>query len=140
MHSIFYSIVPLTGKEYFVPNTDLIYDAMTITSRLRSHHFHYNYYKSIQNTLSYLVFCVLYIYRKPTFSGLGMSFFSYCTSRFKMNCVLTLMSRAYKVCTSYIILNNELCFLKVFFLTMILILDLLRRKSNSINYITLHAL
>ena len=25
------------------------------------------------------------------------------------------MSRAYKVCTSYILLHNELCFLKVFF-------------------------
>ena len=34
------------------------------------------------------------VFRKPTFSGLGMSFFSYCTFRFKLNCVWTLMSRA----------------------------------------------
>ena len=55
------------------------------------------------------------VYRKPTFSGLGMSFFSYCAVIFKLNCVWTLMSRAYKVCTSYILLHNELCFFKVFF-------------------------
>ena len=55
------------------------------------------------------------VYRKLTFSGLGMGFFSYCTFRFKLNCVWTLMSRAYKVCTSYILLQNEL-FLKNFLL------------------------
>ena len=54
------------------------------------------------------------VYRKPTFSGLGMGFFSYCTFRYKLNCVWALMSLAYKVCTSYILLHNELCFL-IFF-------------------------
>ena len=55
------------------------------------------------------------LYRKPTFSRLGMIFFSYCAFKLKMNCVWTLLSRAHKVCTSYILLHNELCFLKVFF-------------------------
>ena len=34
------------------------------------------------------------VFIKPTFSGLGLSFFSYCTFQFKLNCVWTLMSRA----------------------------------------------
>ena len=57
------------------------------------------------------MFCI----QETDFSGLGMSFFSYCTFRFKLNCVWTLMSRAYIVCTSCILFQNELCFLKVFF-------------------------
>ncbi|KAF2344598.1 Reverse transcriptase domain, partial [Trinorchestia longiramus] len=31
------------------------------------------------------------VYRKNTFSGLGMSFFSYCTFRFKLNCIRTML-------------------------------------------------
>ena len=36
----------------------------------------------------------------------------YCESSLKLNCIWTLMSSAYKVCTSIILLHNELCFLK----------------------------
>ena len=54
------------------------------------------------------------VYRKLIFSGLGISFFSNCTFRFKIKCVQTLMSHAYKVCIKYILLHNELCVFKVF--------------------------
>ena len=54
------------------------------------------------------------VYWKPTFPGLGMSFFSYCTFRLNWT-VFGLWCLVYKVCTSYILLHNELCFLKVFF-------------------------
>ena len=38
------------------------------------------------------------VYRKPTFSGLGLSFFSFIPKRFKMNCISTFLHRAYVIC------------------------------------------
>jgi len=38
------------------------------------------------------------VFRKTTFSGLGISYFSYCENRFKINSILTLIHRAYKIC------------------------------------------
>ena len=55
------------------------------------------------------------VFRKSTFSGLGMSFFSFCTFNFKCNFVSTLLSRAYKVCSSYSNLHQEFEFLRNFF-------------------------
>jgi len=55
------------------------------------------------------------VFRKPTFSGLGTSFFSYCCKKFKTNPVLTLLNRAYAICSNYQLLHNELEFLKTFF-------------------------
>ena len=57
----------------------------------------------------------LSIYRKPTFSGLGTSFFSHCPTIFKVNAIRTLIFRAYEICTSYLCFHDELEFLQRFF-------------------------
>lgn len=56
------------------------------------------------------------IYRKPTFSGLGLSFFSYVPTKFKINAIRTLLHRAYHLTSSYLALSDELDFLRNFFL------------------------
>ena len=55
------------------------------------------------------------IYRKPTFSGLGLSYFSFVSFRFKINSIQTLLHRAYNVTSNYLCLHKELTFLKHFF-------------------------
>ena len=55
------------------------------------------------------------VFRKSTFTGLGMSFFSFCTSRFKINCIKTLLSRAYSICSSFSLLHHEIDFLRKYF-------------------------
>ena len=55
------------------------------------------------------------VYRKDTFSGLGTSFFSYCSFSFKVNSIKTLLSRAYKISSNYFSMHNEFEFLKTFF-------------------------
>ena len=55
------------------------------------------------------------VYRKPTFSGLGLSFFSFCSLRFKINAVKTLVFRAYNICSGYVCLHKEFEFLCEFF-------------------------
>ena len=53
----------------------------------------------------------LSVYRKPTNTGLGISFFSYCPMKYKINSIKTLISRAYKICSSYPLLHilNLIC-------------------------------
>ena len=55
------------------------------------------------------------VYRKPTFSGQGLSFFSFCNFRFKLNSIKTLLHRAYTICSSYISLDSEFNFLRQYF-------------------------
>ena len=55
------------------------------------------------------------VFRKGTFSGVGMSFFSFCDQNFKSNSVQTLLNRAYNVSSSYQILHKEIMFLKEIF-------------------------
>ena len=55
------------------------------------------------------------VYRKNTFTGLGLSYFSNCSFIFKLNCVRTLLSRANRVCSCYAALHSEFDFLKKFF-------------------------
>ena len=55
------------------------------------------------------------IYRKPTFTGLGTSFFSHCHSKFKINAMKTMIHRAYNICSNYLLLHNEFQFLHSFF-------------------------
>ena len=50
------------------------------------------------------------IFRKPTFSGLGNSFFSYCSYTFKTNGIKTLLHRAYHLTSSYDRFHNEIIF------------------------------
>ena len=55
------------------------------------------------------------IYRKDTFSGLGINFFSFTSLKFKINSIKTLLYRAYTLSSSYSIFCNELSFLRTFF-------------------------
>ena len=55
------------------------------------------------------------IYRKPTFTGLGSSFFSFDPIIYKINAVKTLIHRAYHISSSYINFNKEIEFLVHFF-------------------------
>ena len=55
------------------------------------------------------------VYRKPSFSGLGTSYFSYCCSKFKVNVIQTLLHRAYNICSSNNFFQKEVSFLKQFF-------------------------
>ena len=55
------------------------------------------------------------IYRKPSFTGLGLNFLSFCPYLYKINTVKTLLNRAYKICSSYVSFNRELQFLSEFF-------------------------
>ena len=55
------------------------------------------------------------VYRKETFTGLGISFFSFCSDRFKTNSIKTLLFRAYNICSDYGSLHKEFSFLRSFF-------------------------
>ena len=55
------------------------------------------------------------VFRKPTFSGLGLSYFSFCSNQFKTNAIITMISRAYNICSSYTLLHKEFEFLLIYF-------------------------
>lgn len=55
------------------------------------------------------------VYRKPTFTGLGLSFFSFSSFRFKKSSITTLLHRAYRICSNYNVLHKEFNFVKLFF-------------------------
>ena len=55
------------------------------------------------------------IYRKPTFTGLGTSYFSNCCQKFKLNAVSTLVHRAYHLTSNFTLFHTEVNFLKNFF-------------------------
>ena len=70
------------------------------------------------------------VFRKSTFSGLGISFFSFCPSRFKINSITTLLHRAFNVCSSYQHLHEEFEFLCNFFCNNGFPVSLIRSKIN----------
>jgi hypothetical protein len=55
------------------------------------------------------------VFRKPTFTGLGLNFFSYMSSLYKINSIKTLIERAYKICSSYQLFHQEIVQLKSYF-------------------------
>ena len=55
------------------------------------------------------------VFRKASFTGLGTSFYSFCSFNFKLNGIKTLIYRAYNICTSYQLLHTEFKFLTKFF-------------------------
>ena len=55
------------------------------------------------------------VYRKPTFTGLGMKFTSCLPLSYKVNLVKTLVNRAYQISSSYFNFHEEVCFLKRYF-------------------------
>jgi len=57
------------------------------------------------------------IYRKPTFTGLGLHFLSYTPYIYKINSIRTLITRAYNLCSNWSFFHDEMMFLKNFFVT-----------------------
>ena len=55
------------------------------------------------------------LFRKPSFTGLGSNFFSFCPLIFKVNALKTLLYRAFHICSSYQALHLELTFLTKYF-------------------------
>ena len=55
------------------------------------------------------------VFRKSSFTGLGTSFYSFCSFNFKLNCISTLVFRAFNICSDSFNFDKELCFLKSFF-------------------------
>ena len=55
------------------------------------------------------------IFRKKTFTCLGLNYFSHCPFSFKLNSCKTLISRAYTICSTWIKFHEEISFLKSYF-------------------------
>ena len=55
------------------------------------------------------------IYRKPTFSGLGINYLSACFRKYKINSIKTLLHRAYNLTSTYWNFHTEIEFLSQFF-------------------------
>ena len=54
------------------------------------------------------------VYRKPTFSGQGISFFSFTPFLFKLNAIKTLIFRSHTICSSYHAMHSQFDFLRYF--------------------------
>ncbi len=57
------------------------------------------------------------VYRKSTFTGLGMSYFSFCCRAFKINAIKTLLYRAYNISSNFCNIHSEFQFLTSFFVS-----------------------
>ena len=55
------------------------------------------------------------VYRKNTFTGLGMNFYSSCFFNFKLNSILTLLHRAYTHSSNWLSFHDEISFLTEYF-------------------------
>ena len=55
------------------------------------------------------------VYRKSPFSGLGGSFFSFCSFNVKLNSVSSLLSLGHKISSTYLDMCDEFDFLRLFF-------------------------
>ena len=55
------------------------------------------------------------VYRKPTYTGVGLHYFSFTDKLFKINVIKTLLERAFKICSGYNDLHEELMKLKDYF-------------------------
>ena len=56
------------------------------------------------------------VYRKETFTGLGMKFNSFIPDNYKENLIKCLLDRAYKISSTFAKLHNEIIFLKSYFM------------------------
>ena len=55
------------------------------------------------------------VFRKKTFTGLGMNYFSHCPISFKLNACKTFLSRAYTLSSNWTKFHDEISFLKTYF-------------------------
>ena len=60
------------------------------------------------------------VYRKPTFSGLGLSFFSFSPIIYKINSIKTLIFRANNISSTFTSLNKEISKLVAYFMRMVI--------------------
>ena len=65
------------------------------------------------------------VYRKKTFTGLLSNFTSATPMKYKMNLIMTLVTRAYKICSSYLNLHRELEYMR----------SVLNKNGFPINYV-----
>ena len=56
------------------------------------------------------------VYRKPTFTGLGLNYLSFTPHIFKVNSIKTLINRAYNLCSSYNLFDLEIVNLRKYFI------------------------
>ena len=56
------------------------------------------------------------VYRKPTFTGLGINYLSFIPKLFKINAVKTLLYRCYHISSNWNAFHEEIQFLKDFFM------------------------
>ena len=56
------------------------------------------------------------VYRKPTFTGLGLNFFSFIPKMYKINSIRTLLQRAYNATSSFENFHSEIEYLRDYFL------------------------
>ena len=56
------------------------------------------------------------VFRKPTFTGLGLNYLSFCPRIFKINSIKTLLHRAYNICSTYELFDQEIKYLHEYFL------------------------
>ena len=68
----------------------------------------------VERKPEYKTYCTS-VYRKPTFTGLGLNFYSYCDKKFKENSCTTLINRSYKISSNYIAFHNEIETLRKYF-------------------------
>ena len=69
-------------------------------------------------------------YREPTFSGLDISFSFFCSFRFKISSIKTLLFRAYNLSSNYHLMNFESDFLRNFFVSNEFSLNLAESQIN----------
>ena len=55
------------------------------------------------------------VFRKDSYTGLGLNFYSFCPDIYKLNSCKTLVNRAYKVCSNWLTFSQELETLKKYF-------------------------
>ena len=55
------------------------------------------------------------VYRKSTFTGLSTSFFSFCSFRFKLNGIQTLLNRGFRICSTFHDMHTEFEYLRSIF-------------------------
>jgi len=55
------------------------------------------------------------VYRKPTFTGLGMNYLSFTPLKYKINSITTLINRAFNICSTWIQFDDEIKFLVNYF-------------------------
>ena len=55
------------------------------------------------------------IYRKPTYTGLGINYLSACFDKYKTNAITTLLHRAFNLSSNFELFQREVEFLRSFF-------------------------